>query len=90
MRYSALQLVRAFSRALATLRTSLVDSDIPTAVIEIITKDSPPKDVPEGESADSEGEHRAVIITALMILCNLLNDYAPFREVWSSLLQFFL
>lgn len=47
--------------------------------------------IKEGLQVDSnEGrkEHRAVIIAALMALCNLVNDYAPFREV--SRTPFFL
>lgn len=65
VRYSALQLVRALSRALAVLRTGIVDTDIPTKVTGVISKES---------------EHRAVLIAALMVTCNLVNDYAPFRE----------
>lgn len=65
VRYSALQLVRALSRAIAVLRTGIVDTDIPTKVTGVISEES---------------EHRAVLIAALMVVCNLLNDYAPFRE----------
>ncbi|KIM31631.1 hypothetical protein M408DRAFT_14832 [Serendipita vermifera MAFF 305830] len=85
VRFSALQLARAFSRALGTLRTTFVDSDVPRAVIDIITKDDPTskrddlKPTTESEES-SEAEHRGVIVTALMVLCNLLNDYASFRE----------
>jgi hypothetical protein len=40
------------------------------------------KEKASGETEMSEQtEHRAVIIAALMALCNLVNDYAPFREV---------
>jgi hypothetical protein len=92
VRYSALQLIRAFSRALATLRTSLVDSDIPAGVIDIVKREPrAPNSVEKGDvasldvmsEAPPQGEHRSVVITALMVLCNLLNDYAPFREVSS-------
>jgi hypothetical protein len=75
---------------LATLRTLLVESDIPAGVIELVKRE--PR-VPESTdkanisrfvdtSGDSpQEEHRAVVVAALMVLCNLLNDYAPFREV---------
>ena len=93
VRYSALQLIRAFSRALATLRTLLLDSDIPAGVIEIVKRESRVPDSIDktdmSRSVDTsddppQEEHRAVVVAALMVLCNLLNDYAPFREVSPS------
>ena len=65
----------------------MVDSDTPAAIIEVLTRESPSMHAPETSTSRTEsegaheGEHRAVIVTALMVLCNLLNDYAPFREV---------
>lgn len=94
VRYSALQLIRALTRAIAVLRTGLVDTDIPAKVIEVISAgkkihlDGKAKAKVEKEDADMmdsnndrEEEHRAIIIAALMALCNLVNDYGPFRQV---------
>jgi hypothetical protein len=70
-----------------------VESDSPAGIIEIVKRE--PR-VPESTDkldmsrlVDTSGdppqeEHRAVIVAALMVLCNLLNDYAPFREVSPS------
>ncbi|KAG8811443.1 hypothetical protein FRC18_003508, partial [Serendipita sp. 400] len=90
VRFSSLQLVRALTRSLAVLRTGLVDTEIPNKVIQVIGRfdkeaetaekaddtNRPEMDAPEGEDT----EHRAVVMAALMSMCNLLNDYAPFRE----------
>jgi armadillo repeat-containing protein 8 len=90
VRYSALQLVRALTRALTVLRTGLVDTDVPMKIIEVVSgglgeidrEGNVAKEKVTGETEMSEQtEHRAVIIAALMALCNLVNDYAPFREV---------
>lgn len=83
VRYSALQLVRALTRALAVLRTSLVDTDVPMKIIQIVSRSLGEGDVAKEKQTDmsEQTEHRAVIIAALMALCNLVNDYAPFREV---------
>jgi hypothetical protein len=35
----------------------------------------------EVDSHIQEKEHKAVLIMALMAISNLVNDYAPFREV---------
>jgi len=68
----------------------LVDSDIPAGVVEIVKKETHPLESMGtsaatetiGDSGDPpQTEHRAVVNTALMVLCNLLNSYAPFREV---------
>ncbi|KAG8820859.1 hypothetical protein FRC17_010000 [Serendipita sp. 399] len=94
VRFSSLQLVRALTRSHSVLRTGLVDTKIPNKVVQIIarvekesdsTKDHDPEDddTTRTEIIEelSEGtEHRAVVIAALMSMCNLLNDYAPFRE----------
>jgi hypothetical protein len=94
VRYSALQLIRALTRAIALLRTGLVDTDIPEKVLSAVSNgqklyldDKKKTKVHQsdaemaGSLPDSESEHRAVIIAALMALCNLVNDYGPFREV---------
>jgi hypothetical protein len=97
VRYSALQLVRALTRALAVLRTGLVDTDVPMKVIEVVSRGlgevdregNVAKEKISGEiEMSEETEHRAVIIAALMALCNLVNDYAPFREVCLVSLEF--
>lgn len=78
VRYSALQLVRVLARSLAILRTGLFDSDIPVKVLGIVS---------EKQENPGEQEHRAVLIAALMALCNIVNGYAPFRQVASSQLS---
>lgn len=89
VRYSALQVVRALTRALAVLRTGLVDTDVPMKVIEVVSGgaivngDTVKGDIEKEQEEGKDEEHRAVIIAALMALCNLVNDYAPFREVSS-------
>jgi len=71
----------------------LLDSDIPAGVIEIVKRESRVPDSIDktdmSRSVDTsddppQEEHRAVVVAALMVLCNLLNDYAPFREVSPS------
>lgn len=94
VRYSALQLIRALTRPIALLRTGILDTNIPEKVLNVISDgkrlrlDEKRKvkieesDTEMAESLQDTGnEHRAIVIAALMALCNLVNDYGPFREV---------
>lgn len=66
VRYASCQCVRAISRSVAVLRTSLVDSGLGLQVFEIFKK---------------EEEDRRVTSAALAAVCNLLNDFCPLRPV---------
>ncbi|KDQ61261.1 hypothetical protein JAAARDRAFT_125390 [Jaapia argillacea MUCL 33604] len=67
VRYAACQVVRALSRDVAVLRTSLVDSGLGMRVFEIFR---------------GEEEDRRVVSAALMCVCNLVNDFSPLRSVF--------
>ncbi|KAG9226457.1 hypothetical protein CCMSSC00406_0003336 [Pleurotus cornucopiae] len=66
VRYASCQCVRAISRSVAVLRTSLVDSGLGLQVFEIFKK---------------EEEDRRVTSAALAAVCNLLNDFCPLRPI---------
>ncbi|TFL04249.1 armadillo-type protein [Pterulicium gracile] len=66
VRYAACQCVRALSRAIAALRTNIMDSGLGLMVFEIFKK---------------EEEDRRVTATALMVVCNLVNEHSPLRAV---------
>jgi hypothetical protein len=66
VRYAACQCVRALSRAVAVIRTNLVDSGIGITVFNIFKK---------------PGEDRRVTYAALSAVCNLVNEFSPLRPV---------
>ncbi|KAF4608317.1 hypothetical protein EYR40_000661 [Pleurotus pulmonarius] len=66
VRYASCQCVRAISRSVAVLRTSLVDSGLGLQVFDIFKK---------------EEEDRRVTSAALAAVCNLLNDFCPLRPI---------
>lgn len=74
VRYAACQCVRALSRSIRVLRTSLLDSGVGISLCEVVEK---------------KDEDRRVTNTALAGLCNLLNDFSPLRQVRLFLLPVF-
>ncbi|KAL0946370.1 hypothetical protein HGRIS_012601 [Hohenbuehelia grisea] len=66
IRHATCQCIRALSRSVAVLRTSLVDSGLGMAVFEVFKK---------------EDEDRRVTAAALASVCNIVNDFSPLREV---------
>jgi armadillo repeat-containing protein 8 len=66
VRYSACQCARALTRSIHVLRTSVMDTGIGASLFGIV------------KNAE---EDRRVRVIALDGLCNLLNDFSPFREV---------
>jgi hypothetical protein len=70
-RYAACQCVRAMSRAVSVIRTSLLDSGLGTAVIAIMVR--------SGE--DGVVEDRRVTWAALAAICNLVADFSPLSGV---------
>lgn len=70
VRYSSTQLTRVVSRSIDVLRRSLAESDMPTKILEIIKI-----------SEEDEQWNRSVVSAALAALANMVNDFAPLREV---------
>jgi hypothetical protein len=66
VRYSACLCVRALSRAVAVLRTNIVDSGLGMTVFQIFKK---------------KDEDKRVTSAALMTVCNLVNEFSPLRAV---------
>jgi len=60
------QCVRALSRLVAVVRTSLVDSGLGMKVYGVFLND---------------GEDRRVMFAASSVICNLVNDFSPLRPV---------
>ncbi|KAJ7080440.1 ARM repeat-containing protein [Mycena epipterygia] len=71
VRYAACQCVRALSRAVAVLRTNIVDSGLGMAVFQIFKKDA--------------GEDRRVTAAALAAVCNIVNEFSPLRPIYLDL-----
>lgn len=69
VRYAACQCVRALSRLVSVVRTSLLDSGLGMAVYKVFLK---------------EGEDRRVTFAASSVICNLVNDFSPLRNVCCS------
>ncbi|CAL1705500.1 unnamed protein product [Somion occarium] len=65
VRYSACQCARALSRAVAVLRTNIVDTGLGLAVYRIFLK---------------EDEDKRVTYAASAVVCNLVNDFSPLRS----------
>ncbi|KAJ6481550.1 ARM repeat-containing protein [Mycena vitilis] len=68
VRYAACQCVRALSRAVAVLRTNIVDSGLGMAVFQIFKKEA--------------GEDRRVTAAALAAVCNIVNEFSPLRPIY--------
>lgn len=66
VRYGACLCVRSLARSVRVLRTSMLDDGVGYALCEII---------------EARDEDRRVRTTALAGLCNILNDFSPFRKV---------
>lgn len=66
VRYAACQCARALSRAVSVLRTNIIDSGLGLAVYEIFCK----------EDEDIRVRH-----VASSVICNLVPDFSPLREV---------
>ncbi|KAJ6523494.1 ARM repeat-containing protein [Mycena vulgaris] len=71
VRYAACQCVRALSRAVAVLRTNIVDSGLGMAVFQIFKKE--------------KGEDRRVTAAALAAVCNIVNEFSPLRPIYLDL-----
>ncbi|KAJ6562233.1 armadillo-type protein [Mycena capillaripes] len=71
VRYAACQCVRALSRAVAVLRTNIVDSGLGMAVFQIFKKDT--------------DEDRRVTAAALAAVCNIVNEFSPLRPIYLDL-----
>jgi armadillo repeat-containing protein 8 len=67
-RYAACHCVRALSRAVSVVRTSLFDSGLGLTAIGIVLRARPDED-------------RRVLWAALAAVCNLVIDFSPLREV---------
>lgn len=68
VRFAACQCVRALSRAVAVLRTNIVDSGLGMAIFQIFQK---------------EDEDRRVTSASLAAICNIVNEFSPLRPVGS-------
>lgn len=69
LRHAACHCIRVLSRAVAVLRTNIIDNDLGTIIFDICKK---------------EGEDRRVVNAALAALCNLVKDCSPLRPVSSQ------
>ncbi|KAI0797444.1 armadillo-type protein [Abortiporus biennis] len=81
VRYAACQVVRALSRAVAVLRTSVVDSGLGMCVFGLFMKQERKGSDKSGKSKDATGEDRRVIYAASAVVCNLVNDCSPLRPL---------
>jgi hypothetical protein len=66
IRYAACQCARTLSRAVAVVRTNIIDSGLGMTVFRIFKK---------------QGEDRRVTYAALLAICNLVNEFSPLRPV---------
>jgi len=66
VRYSAAQCIRSISRGVAVLRTSLVDSGLGLKLFHKFKED---------------GEDRRVTAAVLAVICNMVNDFSPLKQV---------
>ncbi|KAF8065401.1 armadillo-type protein [Lyophyllum atratum] len=66
VRYASCQCVRAMSRAVAVLRTNIVDSGLGVGVWRVCVK---------------RKEDRRVLGAALAAVCNMVNEFSPLRQV---------
>jgi hypothetical protein len=66
VRYAACQCVRALSRAVAVIRTSILDSGLGDLIFSLFKK---------------EDEDLRVTSAALSAICNIVNEFSPLRSV---------
>lgn len=66
VRYAACQCVRALSRAVAVLRTNLVDSGLGLSVYQVFCR---------------EDEDARVTHAAASVICNIISDFSPLQSV---------
>ena len=67
VRYAACQSVRALSRSVAAVRTSIIDSDLGMSLYEMIFM--------------KPDEDRRVTYASMLAVCNLVTESSPLREV---------
>ncbi|RPD80440.1 ARM repeat-containing protein [Lentinus tigrinus ALCF2SS1-7] len=65
VRYAACQCARALSRAVAALRTNIVDTGLGMSVFQLFMK---------------EDEDRQVMHAASTVVCNIVTDFSPLRS----------
>ena len=70
VRYAACQVVRALSRAVSVLRTNIMDTGLGLAVFQMFVNGIGVED-------------KRVMFALSSVICNLLNDFSPLREVRS-------
>jgi hypothetical protein len=75
VRFAACQCVRVLSRAVAVIRTNIVDSGLGMTVFKIFKK---------------EDEDRHVTNAALSAVCNIVNEFSPLRPVSFFFLKLFI
>ncbi|KAH8106958.1 ARM repeat-containing protein [Cristinia sonorae] len=68
VRYAACQCVRALSRAVAVLRTNIMDTGLGMAVFQIFVNGVGKED-------------KRVMLAVSAVICNLVNDFSPLRSV---------
>ncbi|TFK37457.1 armadillo-type protein [Crucibulum laeve] len=76
-RYAACQCVRALSRAVAVLRTNLLDSGLGMKMFDILKRARV-----AGEGEEGGEEDRRVLNAALSAVCNVVNEFSPLRQVY--------
>jgi hypothetical protein len=91
-RTAACQVARVFSRSIAILRTTLVDSGVAKAVIELLIKEEQSYAASEGYQK-GEGRQQssqsptAVLSAATATLCNLICEFSPMQTVRTNSLD---
>lgn len=70
VRYAACQCVRALSRAVAVLRTNIMDTGLGMSVFQMFVK-----------GLQDGNEDRRVMAAVSAVICNLVNDFSPLRAV---------
>jgi hypothetical protein len=95
VRAAACQLVRALSRTVSLVRTSMMDSEVTPAVVGLFANYTPDRvdEVARNSRADEwkdggeswQDRDFVIEITAMAALCNLVTDFTPMRDVsdWS-------
>lgn len=68
VRYAACQCVRALSRAVAVVRTNIVDTGLGMSVFQMLVNGIGKED-------------RRVMLAVSYVICNLVNDFSPLRQV---------
>jgi armadillo repeat-containing protein 8 len=66
VRYAACQCVRALTRGVAVIRTSIVDSGLGISVFNLFK---------------NKNEDWRVVSTALLAVCNVVNNFSPIQPV---------